>query len=271
MWGPFGGYRAAIFLRAMAASEPAAAAGELHVHVPRHRQAGAGGDRRRVATGRQARPCAHRGDDAGRRADHGRDRLVRRRGMAGFEHDVATMPTVPPAAALRGFQDLADNYSEWYPLWRNVEGRPLLWDPGLGPPIYQIWLRLLQPLPAADPVARGRAPPDVARPDHVERGAAAAWLAAEVSRAEPRPDRAIPPRRPAGGVALRRRRRADRRQRPRRLPRPHLVAVGDAARERYLSPHLSSESPSWMKPQRSTEASVPLCDLCGQAAARSCS
>ena len=153
MWGPFGGYRAAILLRAMAASEPAAAAGELHVYVPRDRQARAGGDRRRVAAGEanwaHALTAAMTQDGAPI-MDAGAWFVAE--GMAGFEHDVATMPTVPPAAALRGFQDLADNYSEWYPLWRNVEGRPLVWNQAIGPPIYQIWLRLLQPLPADDRV-----------------------------------------------------------------------------------------------------------------------
>jgi acyl-CoA thioesterase len=94
-------------------------------------------------------------------------------GMAGFEHDVATMPTVPPAAALRGFQDLADNYAEWYPLWRNVEGRPLVWDQAIARRSIRSGCGCCS-RSARRSGARSRAPTDVARRDHVERGAAAA-------------------------------------------------------------------------------------------------
>jgi acyl-CoA thioesterase len=73
-------------------------------------------------------------------------------GIAGFEHDVAAMPDAPEAETLRPYQQLAENYAEWYPFWRNVEGRPLTWDGGIGPPEYRAWFRLLRPFPAGDAV-----------------------------------------------------------------------------------------------------------------------
>jgi acyl-CoA thioesterase len=152
VWGPFGGYRAAILLRALAAASPlprpasftctflaTGKPGPVEIAVA-SRQAGKRAHALTAAMTQDGAPIMDA--IAWFVAD----------GMAGFEHDVATMPTVPPAAALRGFQDLADNYDEWYPLWRNVEGRPLVWEQAIGPPIYQIWLRLLQSLPPDDPV-----------------------------------------------------------------------------------------------------------------------
>jgi acyl-CoA thioesterase len=74
--------------------------------------------------------------------------------LSGFEHEAAARPAVDGPDGVPGFQDRAENYAEWYPFWRNVEGRPLRWtdEPDAGDPIWHCWMRLLAPLPEDDPV-----------------------------------------------------------------------------------------------------------------------
>jgi len=63
-------------------------------------------------------------------------------GLQGYEHDFAAAPAVPGPDALRGYQDLAgEEYTQWYPIWRNIEGRPLRWREPPGKPEWQTWLR----------------------------------------------------------------------------------------------------------------------------------
>jgi acyl-CoA thioesterase len=63
-------------------------------------------------------------------------------GLKGFEHDFATAPEVPGPAELRSYRELAgDEYVEWYPIWRSIEGRPLQWDAPPGPPVSRTWMR----------------------------------------------------------------------------------------------------------------------------------
>ncbi|MFN8641780.1 MAG: thioesterase family protein [Candidatus Binatia bacterium] len=152
VWGPFGGYRAAILLRALAAASPqprpasftctflaTGKPGPVEITV-RTRQAGRRASALNASMTQDGTPIM---DASG---------WFVAEGMAGFEHDVTTMPGVPPAEALRGYQDLADDYADWYPFWRNVEGRPLIWGQATGPPIFQVWMRLLRALPSDDPV-----------------------------------------------------------------------------------------------------------------------
>jgi acyl-CoA thioesterase len=62
-------------------------------------------------------------------------------GSHGYEHDFASAPEVPRPEALRGYQDLADNYAEWYPIWRSIEGRPQRWNEPPGKPEWRAWMR----------------------------------------------------------------------------------------------------------------------------------
>lgn len=153
VWGPFGGYRAAILLRAMAVVSPqprpasfacnflaACKPGPVEMTVQARQQ----GKRASALSATMTQDGAAIMDaSAWFVAD----------AMTGFEHDVTAMPQVPPAESLRGYQDLEVDYDNWYPLWRNVEARPARWvaDPGLGPPEYQVWLRFLRQLPPSDP------------------------------------------------------------------------------------------------------------------------
>jgi len=62
-------------------------------------------------------------------------------GLSGFAHDFATAPAVAKPAALRGYQDLTEDYPQWYPIWRSIEGRPLRWREPPGRPEWQTWMR----------------------------------------------------------------------------------------------------------------------------------
>jgi len=151
VWGPMGGYVAAIALRALA---------RLSSH-------------RRPATFacQFVRPA--RFDDvdievesvrAGRRSEALRA-TVRQdgapvltasswfvgEGLEGLEHVEARAPVVPAPEALRSFAELAEDYGAWYPFWRHVEGRPVRWSREPGPARWHTWMRLASPAPA-DPV-----------------------------------------------------------------------------------------------------------------------
>jgi acyl-CoA thioesterase len=65
--------------------------------------------------------------------------------LRGYVHDFASAPDVPSPDTLRGYQDLeGDEYAEWYPIWRSIEGRPLRWREPPGRPEWQTWLRFTQ-------------------------------------------------------------------------------------------------------------------------------
>jgi acyl-CoA thioesterase II len=62
-------------------------------------------------------------------------------GMKGFEHDFGAMPKVARPADLQPYDTLADNYADWFPIWRSMEGRPLRWNQEPGEPVNETWLR----------------------------------------------------------------------------------------------------------------------------------
>jgi acyl-CoA thioesterase len=120
----------------------ARAAGELSLSLSRSRSVCAGRDSgRRLGGGKRAESL---------RADVVQgDRLLLAAtcwmvddGLAGYEHDFAKAPDVPPPETLRSYKDLVgDEYAQWYPIWRSMEGRPLRWRAPAGPPVSQTWMR----------------------------------------------------------------------------------------------------------------------------------
>jgi acyl-CoA thioesterase len=150
VWGPVGGYRAAIALRAIGAEarlrRPATFTCQFL--APGH-FAPVEIEVTRLLGGKRAEAFQARMSQE--------DRLllvatawVVERGLDGFEHAHAERPAVPAPEALRGYQDLADNYADWYPFWRSVEGRPALWTRETGPPLWHTWMRLLATPPLGD-------------------------------------------------------------------------------------------------------------------------
>lgn len=141
VWGPNGGYVAAIAFRAALAASRFERPASFHCHF--------------LAVGEFAPvllTVTRLG--GGRRAESLRvdlrqgDRLLLAatawfvaEGLEGFVHDVARRPDVPGPDRLRGYQDLAEEYEQWYPIWRSIEGRPVSFREPPGDPVWHTWLR----------------------------------------------------------------------------------------------------------------------------------
>jgi acyl-CoA thioesterase-2 len=151
VWGPMGGYVAAIAFRAMAAETAHPIPATFACQFLRAGQAGPA----------EVEVESVRG---GKRSEALRATIVQNgkpllaatawfvaAGMTGFEHQGGAMPKVPEPEALRPFSELADNYADWYPIWRNIEGRPLRFEFAPGPPTWQTWMKLVEAAPA-DPI-----------------------------------------------------------------------------------------------------------------------
>jgi len=142
VWGPNGGYVAAIALRAAMAQSRLPRPASFHGHF--------------LAVGEFA-PVDLRVHSlgGGKRAESLRvevvqgDRLLLHAtawmvddGLEGFEHDFGAAPQVPAPGALRSYAELAGKeYDEWYPIWRSIEGRPVRWRGAPGKPEWHTWLR----------------------------------------------------------------------------------------------------------------------------------
>jgi acyl-CoA thioesterase len=152
VWGPNGGYVAAIALRAAMAESRLPRPASFHCHF--------------LAVGEFA-PVELRVASlgGGRRAESLRVEVSQRErlllaatvwmvddGLQGFEHDFGVRPDVPVPAALRGYQELVDDYPDWYPIWRSIEGRPVRFREPPGEPRWHTWLRFTE-TPIADRAA----------------------------------------------------------------------------------------------------------------------
>jgi acyl-CoA thioesterase-2 len=146
IWGPNGGYLAAIALRAAGAEtalrRPASFAchylsvatfdtADLHVVTLRASKRAAA---LRVSMTQKERAVL--------------EALVWVIGdVDGLAHDVAPMPDVPLPGALRSFEELVPpaERTPTYPFWQNLETRPINWvrwnDRSPGPPVWREWLR----------------------------------------------------------------------------------------------------------------------------------
>lgn len=151
VWGPMGGYVAAIAFRAMAAEAAHPVPATFACQFLRAGQVGPAEVQVETVRG-------------GKRSEALRAVIVQNgkpllaatawftaAGMDGFEHVGATLPKVPEPEALRPYSELADNYADWYPIWRNIEGRPVRWAFEPGPPTWQTWMKLVAGVPD-DPI-----------------------------------------------------------------------------------------------------------------------
>ena len=141
VWGPNGGYLAAIALRAAMARTRMSRPASFQCHFLAPGEFGAV-DVRVIPLG------------GGKRAESVRVEMVQQErllltagvwmvadGLQGYQHDFASAPAVPAPDALRGYQDLAEDYEQWYPIWRSIEGRPLRWREPPGRPEWRAWMR----------------------------------------------------------------------------------------------------------------------------------
>jgi acyl-CoA thioesterase II len=80
-------------------------------------------------------------------------------GLAGLEHDEAPMPPVEPWSGLPTIQERAaergEEWNAWYPFWNNFEQRPLDWvadwdNREFTEPLYRNWMRFVGADAAAD-------------------------------------------------------------------------------------------------------------------------
>src|SRR5258708_7803212 len=141
VWGPNGGYVAAIALRAAMARSRAARPASFHCHF--------------LAVGEFA-PVDVRVTPVGggKRAESLRVEMMQHErlllaatvwmvddGLQGYTHDFGAAPDVPGPNALRGYQELAEDYDQWYPIWRSIEGRPVRWREPPERPEWHAWLR----------------------------------------------------------------------------------------------------------------------------------
>jgi acyl-CoA thioesterase-2 len=142
VWGPQGGYVAAIALRAAMERSRLPRAASFHCHFLAIGEFGPV-ELRVVSLGGGKRAESLRVDV------HQGERLLMAatvwmvdEGLRGYDHDFSTPPEVPGPDELRGFQELEpDQYNEWYPIWRHIEGRPSRWGEGPGKPEWHCWLR----------------------------------------------------------------------------------------------------------------------------------
>jgi acyl-CoA thioesterase len=149
VWGPNGGYVAAIALRAAMAQSRLPRPASFHCHF--------------LAVGQFAAVDVRvRSLGGGKRAESlsvevvQEDRLLLAAtawmvddGLEGFEHAFEAAPKVPGPDALRSYAELAgDEYDQWYPIWRSIEGRPVRWREAPGKPEWHAWLRFNEtPIP----------------------------------------------------------------------------------------------------------------------------
>jgi acyl-CoA thioesterase II len=150
-WSPMGGYVAAIAFRAMAAETAQPVPATFACQFLRAGRAG-------------PVEVAVESVRGGKRSEAMRAVLVQdgkpllaatawfvASGMAGFEHAGVAIPEVPDPDALKSFAEHTDDYASWYPIWQNIEGRPVRWEYAPGPAIWRTWMKLEEPAPG-DPI-----------------------------------------------------------------------------------------------------------------------
>lgn len=142
VWGPNGGHLAATALRAGLACSRFERPASFQCHF--------------LSVGRfEPVEIRVRSAGGGKRAEslhievqqHGRALLTATlwcvdEGLGGYEHDLIEAPGVPAPRELKPYQELFENYAEWYPIWRSMEGRPVETRTEPGDPVSQTWMRL---------------------------------------------------------------------------------------------------------------------------------
>jgi acyl-CoA thioesterase len=151
VWGPMGGYLAAIAMRAIGATSawqrPAsfqclfltiARFGPVEIEVVP------------VRCGRRAQALAVSMSQEGRPIFAAWGWTVAP-DLPGLVHSHVTMPHVPLASAVQSYAERADDYAAWPRLWRTIDGKPVTWSDAPAPPVWRAWMRLLETPDLSDP------------------------------------------------------------------------------------------------------------------------
>lgn len=153
IWGPNGGYLAAIVLRAAGMESQIGRPASIACHflsVARFEPVDI--DVRTIQRGRRSESFHVTMSQGERAILHG---IVRTAAESeGLEHKHADMPLVPLPEGLLSFEDLFPGGGRWYPFWDNIEGRPPFPDqlpptPTPSEPIDVNWRRF-RPVPCFD-------------------------------------------------------------------------------------------------------------------------
>ncbi len=142
VWGPNGGYLAAIALRSAIEQSRLSKPASFHCHFLAVGEfAPVEVEVTRLGGGRRAeslRADVRQGDNLLLAATA----WMVDDGLEGYEHDFGRAPEVPRPDELKGYQELeADTYESWFPIWRSMEGRPTRWKEPPGEPVNRTWLR----------------------------------------------------------------------------------------------------------------------------------
>ena len=158
VWGPLGGYVAAIALRALARASVFPRPVSCHVVFLSPAQfAPVELLVRSLRRGRNSEALLVEMTQAGTPVLAATG-WMGQEGLAGFEHADGAMPAVPAHETLRSFREhLGDAMDDWYPIWQHLEGKPERFAEEMDPeqpaaPLWRCWMSLGEPLGTEDPV-----------------------------------------------------------------------------------------------------------------------
>ena len=142
VWGPVGGYVAAIAMRALAAASELPRPASFHCDFLAVARFGAVDlDVVTLRRGKRSHALRVAMSQDGRPILSASAWFVDE-GMAGLEHEHGVCPQVPKPDALKSYAEIADDYADWYPFWRSADGRPVQGE-AQRPPYWHTWMRLL--------------------------------------------------------------------------------------------------------------------------------
>lgn len=154
IWGPNGGYLAAIALRAAGAATPLRRPATFACQFLNVAEFGAVD--LAVRTLRGAKRAAALGVSM---SQNGRAILealvwVVDAAAEGLQHDVTRMPALPAPETLQSYEELQPEGYPWFPFWRNLETREIgrrADHSQPGPPVWRAWMRYRPVATFADP------------------------------------------------------------------------------------------------------------------------
>lgn len=144
IWGPNGGYLAAIALRAAGAASSFKRPASITCHfLSVARFDAVEIEVRSLRRAKRAESLRVTISQAGAPVLEAIAWVVDRN--EGLDHDVATMPDVPAPEALRPIEELMSPGQTTFPFWYNFDRRPLEWSmedpPPSRPPVFRQWIR----------------------------------------------------------------------------------------------------------------------------------